>query len=699
LGSKKCNSCRTSYDGGVCPLCSLKQSVEDNASAFSQALDEHAERIAASLEESTFEARMAAAEAIEEQKNTTANAWKLQAAAKIGRASSLHASGMHQEALQLALQSIQQDPGNLDGFIVVIACLKSLGRDRDGTHYFENQIKLLSTSDYCTQPLHFVRVLRNLPDDDMLIRLFVSTVESYIALWGSCPEPQAEIINNLIDRKNFKEAVELLEMLLRKYAAPLQLLDVILRAAKELVAARLAVEVERIVELLATRSWSLLHQAYLMNVASHIGDDTTPSARAFLQGVRFENRASLESDIRSMNQLTAQSKLDSAVVTRVRGMLLEKYAIWKPQLERFISTEVVKAVKVKDFAGYGAIVGIVSYFVLFLLSLWYAETAHTNHAPMAAVTWGSLFGAIIFGNVSGALVRQQRIHMAVKSRLQAAFKDQNNVFDELQLPPVVPDLSVIPRRWPRLFVSLLVIVIFVLCWLPSLNPPLTFSDQSSAPQALVDQLAGSSLGNSYGIRWVPEIGNHGALFSAANASRIEYPRRVFQEGTIELWIKVDSGYVYDNNILKSNRDTAMIFSTDAEGGDVAWPGAAKLFVSKYGDIWWWMATGKYNKPATVPTKANGTNFRFGRWHALGVSYGSQGQFIMLDGKIVVSAPKKKQILGCAGTNDAANDMPTIGETVSHLWGRRYQGGFEGVVAQFRASPKQQDWYLANHIGD
>jgi hypothetical protein len=217
---------------------------------------------------------------------------------------------------------------------------------------------------------------------------------------------------------------------------------------------------------------------------------------------------------------------------------------------------------------------------------------------------------------------------------------------------------------------------------------------------LSDELAGSSIGEAHGVRWVQALGNHGALFSADSSSRIEYPNLISTEGTIEFWIRVDSGYGYDNYVFKRTPNSAMIFSTDAQGGDVTWPGAAKLFVSQSGNITFFMATSKYNRPAAQSTEAVGTQFRFGKWHALGISYGSLGQYIMLDGQTVASAPNRTQQLGRAGTHQSPADVPTIGETVSHYWGQhQYEGGFYGTVAWFRISSKQQDWYLARGIGD
>jgi hypothetical protein len=219
---------------------------------------------------------------------------------------------------------------------------------------------------------------------------------------------------------------------------------------------------------------------------------------------------------------------------------------------------------------------------------------------------------------------------------------------------------------------------------------------------ILDNFDGSSAGRASGVHYVKIPGaqpnKRGASFSRKLDSRIEYPQGIPSEGTLEWWINVASGYFYQDFQLHANQDQAEIFSTDVHGGDVTWPGTANVLVSANGDVSFFTATNKFNRPPVRPIEPRGTPFRFNSWHAIGVSYGSQGEFIMVDGKVMASALTRTQTLGAAGNHAEPLDVPTIGQTVSHFWAsHRYDGGFEGTVALFRASSAQQDWYLARGV--
>jgi hypothetical protein len=188
-------------------------------------------------------------------------------------------------------------------------------------------------------------------------------------------------------------------------------------------------------------------------------------------------------------------------------------------------------------------------------------------------------------------------------------------------------------------------------------------------------------------------------FTRKNESRIEYsyddgfPR----EGTIEFAIKVADAYKYSNYELKDNQNCALIFTTDIQGGDVTWSGSTWLYVCRNGDISFHIAGEKYagGWNSKYKLKATATQFRFHEWHNIGVSYGSEGRYIYLDGELVASNSKQKQKLGAGGLHNKPTDHPTIGESVSSFWqNNQYEGGFEGWIDTFRVSKSQRDWSIS-----
>lgn len=107
-----------------------------------------------------------------------------------------------------------------------------------------------------------------------------------------------------------------------------------------------------------------------------------------------------------------------------------------------------------------------------------------------------------------------------------------------------------------------------------------------------------------------------------------------------------------------------------------------------------MATTKYDGPTQLLI-APDTKFRYNEWHSVGISFGSGGQYIMLDGVLVASAPRNTQKLGRGGSHQSPVDIPTVGEMVSGFWAdSQYDAGFEGIVDRFRISNKQRDWNLS-----
>lgn len=244
----------------------------------------------------------------------------------------------------------------------------------------------------------------------------------------------------------------------------------------------------------------------------------------------------------------------------------------------------------------------------------------------------------------------------------------------------------------------LIIALFFLCsFAAGLEAARKDRSRSVQPASItipvIDELNGSSIGKPFGIDYVNAVNGQGAVFSRRAESRIQYPNTP-SEGTLEWWINIRNGYRYVDYVVYENESSAMIFTTDVQGGDVTWPGSTWFFVGSDGMLSLVMATTKYDGPRQI-LKAEKTSFRFNQWHSLGISFGRQGQYLMLDGVLVASAVRNTQRLGRGGNHTSPIDVPTVGEAVSGVWSNnRYDGGFEGIVDRFRISNQQRDWYLS-----
>jgi len=213
-------------------------------------------------------------------------------------------------------------------------------------------------------------------------------------------------------------------------------------------------------------------------------------------------------------------------------------------------------------------------------------------------------------------------------------------------------------------------------------------------QEIYDRLDGKTLGHGYGITYSDSEFEKGAVFNRELESRIEYlfSEGFPQEGTVEIFLYVTGGYNYDNYKLSEGLDKADIFNTGSS--DVWYPGAMWLSVTNSGKIV--LSTALNSNPSSHDLIAENTHFRFNEWHAVSFSYGDQGQFLMVDGKVVASELKFKEKMHSSGDHNSRRGNPTLGEYNSCFWkNNQYDSGFEGKVSVFRASDKQQDWTLFN----
>ena len=228
-----------------------------------------------------------------------------------------------------------------------------------------------------------------------------------------------------------------------------------------------------------------------------------------------------------------------------------------------------------------------------------------------------------------------------------------------------------------------------------LNPDCEIQPQEYS--LVYDDFDNNTLGKDHGIEYLIKDERTVAKFSRENESRIVYDFEDFvnkNEGTIEMILYIENGYRYSDYELQKDLNQTLAFTTDIWGGDVTYPGSTWFRILDDGRMSLTMATAKYKEEPHESILAKNTDFKFNEWHHIGFSYGDQGQYLYLNGKIVAFNPKNKQILGAGGDHDRQLDKPTLGESVSGIWqSNRWEGGFNGYVDKFRTSDKQKDWRL------
>jgi len=231
------------------------------------------------------------------------------------------------------------------------------------------------------------------------------------------------------------------------------------------------------------------------------------------------------------------------------------------------------------------------------------------------------------------------------------------------------------------FLTIIVETLFIAALVPA---------YASAGTVYYEDFNGSIQGIQHGITFTNTPTGQGAVFSRVNESRIEYPfaNGFPREGTIEYRINVDSGYHYSDYVLNDHLSSAMIFNTGH--ADQWYPGAMWLGVSDTGDVT--LGTATAIGPQGHGLAASGTGFSFGTWHTVGMSFGSLGQYIMVDGSLVGANAAYTETMH---SGDHDQDNPTLGQLVETDWGHnQYSAGFEGVIDTFRVSDVQKDWVVS-----
>ncbi|CAA7616777.1 hypothetical protein MCP1_190064 [Candidatus Terasakiella magnetica] len=244
---------------------------------------------------------------------------------------------------------------------------------------------------------------------------------------------------------------------------------------------------------------------------------------------------------------------------------------------------------------------------------------------------------------------------------------------------------------------------------------ITISNINNTHLGYIEDFSGDQLsyGHGYNLKFVDTPTGRGVTFEAQSESRLEYPigESLQQQGTIEFLISVNGGYGYNETDYRfgqyfseyyENNTAARIFDTG--GGDSWRPGTSWLTVESNGTVSWSTVELKNNAYIVNNLTAQNTTFQFGGWHSIGISYGDQGQYMMVDGHQVAADAERTSSLstggkwgwwGAEGWAWKGYATPQIGEWHSSLWPNDIvETGFIGTLDTFRISDQQKDWYVS-----
>jgi hypothetical protein len=233
---------------GSCPHCGLEEELKEQSrinernsreqiratEAASQAQIEALEEDARRREELHYEAlaeqeRIAEAAIIEQkriaqktlqaQQYNLANAWRLEAIAKVDKALEMLNAGMFEQALDLAQQGIGEkgvgDPGNIPGHFIIAASLAALDRADEAEKYVSSMIKLLATPQYCDNPETHKIVFDKIPKNDYFLQQFSSIVNQNAAKWKLSHE-FLSLIEELVNHDLIDDAENLAQICIAK---------------------------------------------------------------------------------------------------------------------------------------------------------------------------------------------------------------------------------------------------------------------------------------------------------------------------------------------------------------------------------------------------------------------------------------------------------------------------------------------------
>jgi len=382
-------------------------------------------------------------------------------------------SGMLSEALDLALQATQQDPSNLDGFVIASCVLNQQGRYEAVRAQVEKQIQLLSHPEHRTEPANFLTVSYQVGSDGELRGKVCKAIEGNIEFWdlrGARVDGWVHTIAvELSTWKRFGTVFVVQRWLLRNLGFTGQNL----RSARKLVftAAGSPAGVEPLRrELEELARWISGEDKSDDSSMSQYAEKRRPLAALvlaeeiygllgtkrrlipeFLQRLKttnFENNCEkLEQDLGELREWSVQGDFAPDAFPRVQQEVAEMYSASQQVIQEHVYGKAKTAADAKRRVTHGCLTGFVAWIVLCLAGAFVPLLLNgyipRNTNPTTA--FGALLGAILFGMASKSVERSFRDYRAMRDALAEAITSTNRRFGELGLPTIpAPALKVHP---------------------------------------------------------------------------------------------------------------------------------------------------------------------------------------------------------------------------------------------------------------
>ncbi len=399
--AEKCYKCGTIYDGWSCPACSTKEAIEsaieesteEQQRATEEALEEQKrmleeqrEAIESAIEESQREMECALEDAAERHKKTTAEAWRLQAEAKVGRAYELYEAGLNEETIKLCLEAISQDPGNIRAYRIASWAYYASDQYPKAKDLLKKQISLLKIGEYRDSEEQALKVLQDIlriQNKEDLGRFCAAFLDAS-NVFGYFPA-------NLID--------ELIKHSL--YVAAQMLYQNKLRWSETLIGHVYGIELNK--KTLAKQDTSRLNN--------------------FLSSLSYTQRNNI---LEAFKNIKNSGKFSESAINLLKKEILKRYDQWKPEIEKEIIEKVKHEAewKVKERKT-PAVVGWVTGFMTWNVGAAFIgqalpKLAHLLILPIAFIS--------IFIGIFTAWMVKVKIRSGIEAELMTSMEEKEKEF-------------------------------------------------------------------------------------------------------------------------------------------------------------------------------------------------------------------------------------------------------------------------------